>query len=199
MNLLELASHLEKKTAQLHQEGLGYIKLALASTDTLSQLEVLEGAFGHMDLDTTTSSVSTDIPTQGPIITKKPSEKPPKKVPVVPSEESSLASTKLVFPFKSILLVIASLSESLLSLCGPETLSCYRCQHPSCDQKFSQKAVAYNHVSHYHLNMALACLCCSFDNTPRMHWYSASALKYHTHKHVQDNIPIPPDNPTFFQ
>ena len=37
-----------------------------------------------MDLDTSTSSISTDIPAQEFIIIKKPSEKPPEKVPVVP-------------------------------------------------------------------------------------------------------------------
>ena len=32
-----------------------------------------------------------------------------------------------------------------------------------------------------------------------MHWYSASAWEHHTHKHVQNNLPIYPDDPTFFQ
>ena len=32
-----------------------------------------------------------------------------------------------------------------------------------------------------------------------MHWYSASTWEHHTHKHVQDNLPIHPDDPTFFQ
>ena len=199
MNLLELASHLKKRTAQLCQEGLGHIKLALAGTDTPYLLEILEGAFGHNDLDTTTSSVSTEIPAQESIITKKPSEKPPEKVSVVPFEENSLASAELVFSLKSIPLVIAGLPESLLPLCGPESLSSYRCQHPSCDQEFSQKVAACNHVHHDHLNMALAYLYCSFDNMPRMHWYSASAWEHHTCKHIQDNLPSHPDDPAFFQ
>ena len=122
MSLLELASHLKRKTGQLHREGLGCIKLALAGTDTSSLLKILKGAFGHTDLDTSTSSISTDIPAQESIITEKPSEKPPVKVPVVPSEESSLASTELVFPLKSIPPVIAGLPKSLLPLCGTETL-----------------------------------------------------------------------------
>ena len=37
---------------------------------------------------------------------------------------SNLATTKLVFPMKSIPLVIAGLPESLLPFSGPETLSC---------------------------------------------------------------------------
>ena len=152
-----------------------------------------------MDLDTSTSSISTDIPAQESIITEKPCEKPPEKVPVVPSEESSLASAELVFPLKSIPLVIASLPESLLPLCGPGTLSCYRCQHPSCNQEFSQKAVACNHVHCDNLNMALACLYCSFSNTPRMHCCSASAWEHDTCKHVQDHFPIHLDDPAFYQ
>ena len=69
----------------------------------------------------------------------------------------------------------------------------------SCDQEFSQKVVACNHEHCNHLNIALACLYFSFDNTPRMHWYSASTWKHHTHKHIQDNLPIHRDNPAFFQ
>ena len=59
--------------------------------------------------------------------------------------------------------------------------------------------MACNHVCHDHLNVALACLYCSFDNTPRMHWYNASTWEHHTHRHVQDNLPIHPDDPAFFQ
>ena len=32
-----------------------------------------------------------------------------------------------------------------------------------------------------------------------MHWYSASAWEYHTCKHTQENFPIYPDDPAFFQ
>ena len=32
-----------------------------------------------------------------------------------------------------------------------------------------------------------------------MHWYSASAWEYHTHKYTQNNLPIYPDDPMFFQ
>ena len=174
--------------------------LALASTDSSSLLEILEGAFGHTDLDTTntTSSVSTDITTQEPIVMEKLSEKPPEKVSVIPPGESSLASAELVFPLKSVPSVIAGLPKSLLPCHGPESLSHYRCQHSSCDQEFLQKAAACNHVCCDHLNMALPCLYCSFNNTPKMQWYSASTWEHHTHKHVQDNLPIHPNDPTFY-
>ena len=58
MNLLELAAHLEEKAAQLRHEGLGRIKIALTGMDT-SVLEILEGHFGHMDMDTSESTIST--------------------------------------------------------------------------------------------------------------------------------------------
>ena len=30
-----------------------------------------------------------------------------------------------------------------------------------------------------------------------MWWYSTSAWEHHTHKHMQDNLPIHPDDPAF--
>ena len=32
-----------------------------------------------------------------------------------------------------------------------------------------------------------------------MHWYSASAWKHHSMKHLKDNLPIYPDDPAFSQ
>ena len=158
--MLELASHLERKVTQLHREGLGKIKIALAGTDTSSLLGISEGSFGQVDLDTTMSSAPTEI-TEGPTTklttTEKSSEEPLEKAPVTPSKESSLASTELVFPLKSVPLMIAGLPKSLMLLFGPKTLSQYRCQYPSCNHEFSQKALACNHVHHNHLNVALAC------------------------------------------
>ena len=171
--------------------------MALAGTDTSSLLEILEGTFGHFDHNITTLSISTETPAQKPTTTEKPSEEALEKVPVAPPGESSLASTELVFPLKSIPLVIAGLPKSLLPLCGPETLSQYRCQYSSCNYEFSQNVATYNHVLHDHLNVALACLYCSFNSSPKMHWYSASAWEHHTHKHVQNNLPIYPDDPRF--
>ena len=79
-------------------------------------------------------------------------------MPTTSSGEGSLATAELVFPLKSLPPVIAGIPESLLPLHGPETLSCYRCQYPSCNDEFSQKAAACNHVQIYHLKVALACL-----------------------------------------
>ena len=56
-----------------------------------------------------------------------------------------------------------------------------------------------NHVHHDHLNIALVCLYFSFNNNPKMHWYSATTWEHHTCKHVQNKLPIYPDDPTFFQ
>ena len=134
VNLLELASHLERKAAHLCLEGLRKIKVALTGSDTSSLLEILEGAFGHTNLDTfdTTSSVSANSPTQEPTDTEKSTEeKPPEKMPNVSSRESSLATAELVFPLKSISPVISGIPKLLLPLCGPETFSRYKCQHPS--------------------------------------------------------------------
>ena len=77
--MLELASHLERKATQLCREGFGRIKMALVGMDTSLLLEILEGSFGCVDLDTTTSSVSTEItevPVPKPTATEKSSEKP---------------------------------------------------------------------------------------------------------------------------
>ena len=57
--------------------------------------------------------------------------------------------------------------------------------------------MACNHVHHDHLHVALACLYCSANNSPKMQWYSASAWEHHTRKHVQDNLPIHPYDPAF--
>ena len=58
LNLLELAAHLEEKAAQLRHEGLGWIKIALARTDTLSLLEILQGHFGHIDYSESAESAN---------------------------------------------------------------------------------------------------------------------------------------------
>ena len=108
MNLLEFASHLEEKAAQLHHEGLGCIKMALAGTNTSTLLETLEEVFGQVDLDTTTSSTSTET-----IVTEKQPKEPlietSKDVVTPLVEENKLATARLMFPMKSIPLVIAGL------------------------------------------------------------------------------------------
>ena len=32
-----------------------------------------------------------------------------------------------------------------------------------------------------------------------MQWYSVSAWEHHTHEHIQDNLPIHPDDPSFYE
>ena len=59
--------------------------------------------------------------------------------------------------------------------------------------------MACNHVHHNHVNIALACLYCSFENNPKMRWYSASTWEYHSLKHLKENLPIHPDDPKFTQ
>ena len=101
---------------------------------------------------------------------------------------STLTSTELIFPFTSITLVTAGI---------PKTQSHYYCQVPTCNSDSAQKAADCNHVWHDHLNVVLACLYCSFEDNPKMHWYSATAWEHHTMKHLKDNMSIIPDDPTF--
>ena len=116
-----------------------------------------------------------------------------------PTKAGHLATAELVFPVKSSPLVVAGIPKRYLSLCGPKTLSQYHCQVPSCTLEFAQKVAACNHVHHDHLNLALACLYCSFKNNPKMWWYSASTWEHHSLKHLKDNLPIFPNDPTFSQ
>ena len=194
MTLLELATHLEKKAADSCWEGLVKIKMALMGSNTASLIQILEGAFGCIDSDTASTNSIDDIPTTSQTSTH---EKPPESIPTTSSGESSLTTVGLVFPLKSPSPVITGISESLLLFHGPETHSNYRCQYSSCNEEFSQKAAACNHVCHDHLHVALACLYCSANNSSKMWWYSASAWECHTCKHVEDNLPIHPDDPAF--
>ena len=59
--------------------------------------------------------------------------------------------------------------------------------------------MACNHVHCDHLIIALAYLYCSFENNPKMQWYSAYAWEHHSLKHLKENLPIHPDDPTFSQ
>ena len=104
-----------------------------------------------------------------------------------------------MFPLKSVPTVIAGIPEPFLPVCGLETLSLYHCQFPSCALEFSQKAAACNDICHDHLNIALACLYCSFEHNPKLHWYSASTWEHHTSTHTKENLPIHPDDPAFSQ
>ena len=79
LNLLELAAHLEEKATQFRCKGLGQIKIALAGTDTSSLLEILEGHFGHVDLDTSKSTISTEKSEKEATTEEKLSNVPKKK------------------------------------------------------------------------------------------------------------------------
>ena len=157
----------------------------------------MEGCFGHENLDTSQSTISTEKAETEATIEEAVSNLP-ENTPATPSD-SGLATAELVFPLKSIPIVIAGLPEPLLHVHGPETLSHYHCQFPSCTLEFSQKVAACNHVQHDHLNVALACLYCSFEHNPKMQWYSASTWEHHTLAHSKENLPIHPNDPTFSQ
>ena len=194
MNLLELATHLEEKAAQLRHEGLGQIKIALTRMDTYSLLEILQGYFSCLDCPESTESAGEFG--KGSTMEEKTPEVIEKTPTTLPDVGGS-ATVELAFPLKSIPTVVAGLLKSYLLLHGPETLSQYQCQFPSCTLEFSQKAAACNHICHDHLKVALACLYCSFENNPQMQWYSASAWEHNSLKHLKENLPIHPDFPLF--
>ena len=108
--MIELATHLEEKAAKLKCEGLGKIKIALVGCNTSSLIDTLEGAFGSIDPETISlasipKTITEDIPS-----TPSPADSGPLEV-------------ELVFPTRAIPLVIAGIPESLLPICGPETVS----------------------------------------------------------------------------
>ena len=118
--MLELAAHLEGKAAQLRWEGFGKIKIALAGTDTSSLLNILEGCFGYVDLDTSQSTASTEKAEKE---VEEEASTPSKQIPATLSSSGGLATAELVFPLKSTPVVTAGLPEAYLPICGPETLS----------------------------------------------------------------------------
>ena len=187
--LVELATHLEEKVAKLKRKGLGKIKIALTGCNTSSLTDTLEGAFGSIDPETISLA---SIPKAKEVVTED--------VPSTPSPTASgPLEVELVFATQAIPLVIAGIPESLLSIHGPEMQSRYRCQFMYCTQIFLQKAAACTHVCCDHLNVALACLYCSGRENPKMQWFSASAWEKHIHKHLQDGLPLFPDDPAFTQ
>ena len=166
LTLLELAAHLEVKAAKLRCEGLGKVWIiTLAGTNTSFLLDILEGCFGQKDPDTSQSTISLEE-TEATIedVTSNILEK---TLPTLPAS-GDLASAELVFPLKSVPTVTTGIPESFLPVCGLETLSLFHCQFPSCTLEFSQKAAACSHVHHDHLNVALACLYCSFEHNPKI-------------------------------
>ena len=195
---MELAAHLEGKAARVRHEGLGKIKVALASNNTTFLVDILEGCFGQQDPDTSQSTISLEEAETDTMVEDVTSNIPEKTLPPVPVS-SGLASAELVFPLKSVPTVIAGIPKLFLPVHGLETLSLYHCQFPTCTQEFSQKAAACSHIHHDHLNIALACLYCSFEHNPKLHWYSASTWEHHTSTHTKENLPIHPDDPAFSQ
>ena len=136
LNLLELASHLEKKATQLCHKGLGRIKMALVGTNTSSPLEILEESFGHVNLDTSASSVSTEESAQK----STTAEKTPEKTSEVPEKHQSPLLMMVVWHLQTLYSPCHCWSsKSFLPLHGPDTFSCYQCQFLACTQEFSQK------------------------------------------------------------
>ena len=122
LNLLEFTAQLEEKAAQLRHKGLGRIKIALAGTDTSSLLEILEGQFGHVNLDTSVSSTSTEKSKKKTTTEGKTSDVPEKN----PSHSFQcwwLSYCRAIISFEVCPPIIAGLPEAYLPLCGPETLS----------------------------------------------------------------------------
>ena len=124
---------------------MGKVKIALASTNTSFLLDILEGCFGHKDLDTSQSTISLEEPETVTTTEDVASNIPEKTSPTIPTS-GSLATGELMFPLKSVPTVIAGIPKSYLPVCGLETLSLYCCQYPSCTLEFSQKAAACNHI-----------------------------------------------------
>ena len=122
------ATHLKCKAAYLKQEGLGHIKVALASADTTSFLEILQAHFGQADL--MDSNDEEDVPI-------KEEEGASEKI----KEIGNLAKVELLFSMKSIPLITAGIPEDLLPLLGAETQSHYHCQAFQCGLDFSRRPV----------------------------------------------------------
>ena len=135
--------------------------MALASTDTSSLLNILQVHFSQVELSESDEEEEVNIGEDKTSETSKETTAKPKEV-------SNLAVAELVFPFKLIPLVIAGIPNNLLPLHGSEVQSCYHCQMPQCGLDFAQKAATCNHVHCNHLNVALACLYCSFEKYPCM-------------------------------
>ena len=69
---------MEGKAAKLRWEGLGKVKIALAGTNTSFLLDILEGCFGHENLDTSQSTISTEETEMGVTIEGATSNLPEK-------------------------------------------------------------------------------------------------------------------------
>ena len=99
LTLLELAAHLEGKVARLRHEGLGKVKVALASMNTSFLLDILEGCFGKQDTDTSQSTISHEEVEANISVEDVTSNIPEKTFLSVPVS-GGLAAAELVFPLK---------------------------------------------------------------------------------------------------
>ena len=69
--------------------------MTLTGSNTSSLLEILEGAFGHIDSNSASTISIDDIPVQKPTTSQTSTqEKPPEKLPTTSSGESSLATAE---------------------------------------------------------------------------------------------------------
>ena len=159
--------------------------MALASTDTSSLLEILQAHFGHVE--PSESDEEEDV-----FVEEEKASGTSEEITAKSKEVGNLATAELVFPLQSIPPVIVGIPENYLPLHGPQTQSHYHCQVSPYSLDFAQKAATCNYVQLDHLNLALACLYCSFEDNSKMCWYSTTAWKHHTMKHLKDNLPIFP-------
>ena len=97
LTLLELAAYLAGKAAKLRCEGLGKVKIVLAGTNTSFLLDILEGCFGHENLDTSQSTISTEKAEMGTTIEEATSNLL-QKTPATLPDSGGLATAELVFP-----------------------------------------------------------------------------------------------------
>ena len=75
------------------------MKIPLASTNTSFLLDILEGCFGHKNMDTSQSTISTEETETGSTIEDVTSNIPEKTPPTLPAS-GSLATAELVFSLK---------------------------------------------------------------------------------------------------
>ena len=132
--------------------------------DTSSLLQILQGYFGHVDFS---ESESTEESNKGSTTEEKTSEVI-EKTSTTLLDVGGLPIVELVFSLKSIPTVVAGLPKTFLSLCSPKTLLHYQFQFPFFTLECSQRAAACNHICCDDLNIALACLYCSFENNPKI-------------------------------
>ena len=94
------------------------MKTALAGTNNTSLLEILEGCFGHESLNTSLSTISTEK-AKTETTAKEAASNLPEKTPATLSDNGRLATAELVFPLKSIPLVIAGLPKPFFTYLWP--------------------------------------------------------------------------------